>query len=374
MSASAPTTDHADVVVVGGGLAGLLVAGWLAEAGVDVVLCERDHAFGGAWGLGLVELGVTEYPSRTIASLGERAATLLAWTARSKEHLSELGLWERTGMLWVPVLPDEHVEVARSVQSLGRHGIAAEVREVAELARAQLTARHAALGLPGDGRLRTSALAQLTAWAADVGATLCTGVRVDEVQDDDGLRVITPGGGIRAEAVVLTAGVGGSALHPVLRGFSPVREQGLRIEGGAHLPPAGRAGQGWTAWRSDEDGVRICGARWATPHLEVGEREPVVTDVVQSKLEAFARGPLGLVGPVVQRWAWVFSQSPDGLPIVGPLPGDPRLVGCIGFGAAAPGLAVAAARSVVEGLLGTDEAPVPWLLSTRRTVRWRYGR
>ena len=173
--------------------------------------------------------------------------------------------------------------------------------------------------------------------------------------------------------MVLTAGVGADALHPTLRRFLPVREQGLVMAGGQHLPPAGRAGQGWTGWRVDGDDVLVSGARWATPHLEVGETEPVVVDVIQDKLEAFAQRTLGLAGPVQERRVWSVAQSPDGLPVVGPMPGDPRIVGCIGFGAAPAGLALAAARSVVDGLVG-DADEVPWVLSTRRMVRWRYGR
>ena len=158
----------------------------------------------------------------------------------------------------------------------------------------------------------------------------------------------------------------------------PVRDQGLRVEGqpSSGSVTAGRAGQGWTCWRVDDDGVRVSGARWASPHLEVGERDAsVIVPSIQSKLEGFARQRLGLDGPVVERWAWVFAQSPDGLPVVGPLPGDPRLVGCVGFGATPLGLEVAAARSVAEGLLeGEGEVEVPWMLSSRRIVRWRYGR
>jgi len=362
------------VTVVGGGLVGLLVSGWLAEAGVDVLLVEAGDHLGASIGLGLVELGVTEYPSRTLASLGERADPLLAWSARSKERLGELGLLEPTGVLWVPVLPGEEAEVERSVDALAAKGVQARVVQVEQLQALGLSARHPALSLPGDGRLVVDAVERLKRWISEHGVRVVTGAKVDAVEEGDGpLRVVVGREAVHTEAVVITGGVGEQALHPSLRGFLPVRDQGVTLAGGQGLPVAGRAGQGWTGWRVDPEGVTVSGARWATPHLEVGERTPRVVDAVQDKLVGFARRTLGVRGEVVRRWAWIFSQSPDGLPVVGPLPGDPRCVGCLGFGSAGTGLAVAAARSVVEGLIG-DPEPVPWVLSTRRMVRWRYGR
>lgn len=119
----------------------------------------------------------------------------------------------------------------------------------------------------------------------------------------------------------------------------------------------------------------VSGARWATPHMEVGEHDPhAVEPRIQARLEDFLRSSLGVEAPIVDRWAWLFTQSRDGLPILGPLPGQPRRVALTGFGANPASFAVGAARSVADGLLGLDEGgALPWILSSRRLVRWRMG-
>ncbi len=373
----------ADVVVVGASTAGLLIARWLAEAGVDVAVLEAGPVGQAASGrgLGLVEHGVLEHPGRTVASLGqERAAALWGWAARSRQLLDALGLFEATGTVWASVFAGEAGDIERSVAALQGLGVSAEALEAAQVSR-RTGGRfeQGGLALPGDGRVPLGHLHQLARLAEAAGVGVHSGAAVIALRDGvDGLEVVVGEERVAAEAVVLACGVGAASLHPALAGLMPVRDQGLRVEGqpASGSVTAGRAGQGWTCWRVDDDGVRVSGARWASPHLEVGERDAsVIVPSIQSKLEGFARQRLGLDGPVVERWAWVFAQSPDGLPVVGPLPGDPRLVGCVGFGATPLGLEVAAARSVAEGLLeGEGEVEVPWMLSSRRIVRWRYGR
>lgn len=369
---------NADVAVVGGGLAGLLVARWLAEAGVDVVLLDAAPSLATPGELGLVEHGVLEHPGRTVASLGDdRARALFAWAARSRTLLEGQGLFEPCGTLWASIFPGERGDIERSVEALERLG-----RRAVRLAPDDVCARTGghftmeALALPGDGRVPLDARQRLLDAAVASGVRVRTGAEVVDVgEGPEGLAAtLHDGEALRAEAVVLAAGPGVSALHPALAGLMPARDQGLRFAATPSGPVrAARAGQGWTCWRVDPDGTRIAGARWASPHLEVGEARPGLHAGIQAKLEAFGRDRLGLGDAPVERWSWVFAQTPDGLPVVGPLPGDPRVVACVGFGASPWGLGVAAARSVVDGLLGEAAPEVPWMLSSRRTVRWRYG-
>jgi glycine/D-amino acid oxidase-like deaminating enzyme len=49
--------------------------------------------------------------------------------------------------------------------------------------------------------------------------------------------------------------------------------------------------------------------------------------------------------------ARIVTHTCDGLPFVGPIPGDPRRVACTGMLGVGPALAVACADQVAEGLL-----------------------
>ncbi|MEZ4238476.1 MAG: FAD-dependent oxidoreductase [Myxococcota bacterium] len=174
------------------------------------------------------------------------------------------------------------------------------------------------------------------------------------------------GGVLRCEVVVWADGT--AHAEPALASLVwPVREQ-ARVVGLSRPLPAlvGRAGHGWTGFRGLGDGrAVVTGCRWATPHLEVGEREPVVVPVVQERLLGFAQAHLPVDGAEGPQWAWITAHSCDGLPLVGPIPGDPRRLVCAGFGGQAWGLGPAAAALLVDGLVGSTTAPVPWLAPSR---------
>src|SRR5688572_23854736 len=94
-----------DVAVVGGGLAGLAVAGRLAAAGASVALCEaRSGLARGADGrdAGLALLGVGDSPLRLAAALGDDIARdITRFTAENLDLVAELGALERSGGLHV---------------------------------------------------------------------------------------------------------------------------------------------------------------------------------------------------------------------------------------------------------------------------------
>ncbi len=368
-----------DVAVIGAGVAGSVVALQLARAGVDVVVLDAADALA-ARGLDQVELGVLEHPHRTVAALGpEHAQALFRWTDRGKALLSDEGLLDPSGVLWAATDPREPEALAASCQALTEQGRAAELwdapRVNAETGGAEFGP---GLWLPDDSRLVRGALATLRHRAQTAGAHFAWSSRATISDDGQSAGVGVNAGTqrIEAELVVVAAGAGsGTAERQLAERITPVREVVLRTAPTAmRSVRVARAGQGWTAWAQDPDGsVLLSGARWASPHLEVGEIDTcVLHPKVQSRLEAFATRFLlgGAPAQIVERWAYVFGQTPDGLPLIGPLPGDPRRVVCTGFGACSTALAAAAACAVAEGLVG-ESREVPWMLSARRMVRWR---
>jgi glycine/D-amino acid oxidase-like deaminating enzyme len=119
---------------------------------------------------------------------------------------------------------------------------------------------------------------------------------------------------------------------------------------------------GYAVWRQRADGAIVAsGCRWASPHLEEGETEPVVVDGVQARVEGVLREHFPDLATVAieRRWATIETTTCDGLPIVGPIPGRPRRIACAGWHGNGPGFAVRAARAVADGLLFGRPEGVP---------------
>jgi len=85
--------DRVDVAVVGGGIAGLGLAAFLAEGGAHVALFEAGERFGGlvGRGLGLARPGLTEHCHRIVAGLGlEDSRELIGFSLAALDHLGTL--------------------------------------------------------------------------------------------------------------------------------------------------------------------------------------------------------------------------------------------------------------------------------------------
>lgn len=342
-------------MVIGGSLAGLAVTAALAEQGVGVLLIEADR-FDAAHGLHSVELSVVEHPHRTMRALGERFDALVGFTRANKRAAG--ALFDRCGVTWWGDAR-EQAALEESYRALVERGIEAELRD----AEAPFTV---GLHLPDDGQLVDGAHAALVERARAAGATLLEGV---PAQLDDADRVWRGSTCFEPELTVLAAGAGCAELDGRLAGaVLPVRDAAVAVPGatvGFH-----RSGQGWVSWRQQGEHTVISGARWATPHLEVDEAEPVADPRVVARLEdQLARRGLPARGEVR---AWITAQSRDQLPLVGPLPGQPRRIVATGFGVNPATWSFAAAEAVVAGILH-GERNLPRLLSSSRLVHWRLG-
>ncbi len=374
--------SRCDVAVVGGSLAGVATALFLAREGVDVVLLEARRFVGDSIsgrGLAPVEHNVVEHPHRTIRALGrQRSRELFALTQLNRRTLDEEGLFDRCGALWVATLGEEALDVGKSVEALRDFDVPAEA-----WSREQVHSRVGqplgpALYLPDDGRLDAfGALNALLKRAIEAGVHVALGAEAT-VGDGDPLTLHARDTTLRAEMVVFAAGRGNAALDPRLAdALTPVRDQALvTVPVDLPDPGFGRAGQGWTAWRPHPTGgMLVSGARWGTPHMEAGETDAdALQPAIQAHLERFLRTSLRCEAAIADRFAFGFTTSRDGLPILGPLPSQPRRIALAGFGPNPASFAVGAARMVADGLMGGDaDGPTPWIVSSRRLVRWRHA-
>ena len=155
---------------------------------------------------------------------------------------------------------------------------------------------------------------------------------------------------------------------PYLPGQPAAAEVTVLAAAAGAAPSLGATAQyGHLSFSAGADGaLRWAGLRWATPHLEVGETdESAPTPAIDARLDAVHARSLAAFGPKVAAWSVVHTHTCDNLPLVGPLPGQPRRALCLGFRDQQGALALESGRAVARGILGEDPA-LPSFLSPSR--------
>jgi len=302
----------ADVAVVGGGIAGIATAYFLASAGASVVVLEAR--------------GVAE------AASGRNAGFLLAGVAenfvsatRRYGEPSALRIWrftQRTQAL-VRALVDEH-GIDCELRWNGSDQIAGDAEEWREIdaSARRLTSEGVRVSVDPAARSATFAddgelhpvrwVRGLAAAAVKKGARIHESTRVDAVASGVAR---TATGVVRANAVVLCTNA--YTAHLATSRVRPVRGQMLATAPAApaFTRPA-YAKRGYRYWRQTSDGrVLVGGWRDTAVDEEVGEAERT-TEVIQRQLEAFLREH-HVSAAVTHRWAGTMGFSHDALPYIG---------------------------------------------------------
>lgn len=363
-----PLPSQVDVAVIGAGLSGLAITAALASRGVAVSLISRNRAFDhhGSFGApGLLTPGLPEAAWRLAEAIGvDRTRELYTLGLNSVAIVRDLG---------VPSEPAVHAALSdreregleKSAKILQKMGLEPEMLD-GESCSDWIggAAFSGGLRIAQDRSIDLTALGSaLLRSAQQHGAAIHgerTVNRVEQRGPDLALRLGSQT--VRAHVVIMAAGAGLRELDPWFDDkIIPVREHALRLAPVAHRLRGGRAQLGYIGWRQDEDGSTVVsGCRWATPHMEVYESDAsqVSTKVLDKVLDFAERHLPGAGTTVTDRWARIDAHTCDGLPIVGPLPGDPTRLVCAGFQGNAPALALAAAHGLVRGLLdGRSDLP-----------------
>jgi glycine/D-amino acid oxidase-like deaminating enzyme len=346
--------SNTDVIVIGGGIAGCSAAYFLATDGLSVTLIEKDgvaaHASGFAFGVLLPP--VFDDPADPTSALMRESMRLHLEIATELVEAGEHVRREKAAVLLAgdDQTADQFREIYRS-----RGSLAGDVRW---LEYGELTHIEARLSPDVQGGVYLGRAAEIdpfqfsnALWssAKHRGATMVKAeVSAIRVDGDAGVTVIAGGESYHAEKVIVAAGPWSSRLLAEVGAtvpVTPLKGQIVRLNApGPEIRVSLWWGDGNYA-ASKPDGLLWCG----TTEESVGFDEETDAPAREAILSS-AKSVLPFLedATVVQQTACLRPVSADGLPIVGALREDSRIVMATGGGrngiALGPGLGKAAAE------------------------------
>ncbi len=284
-------------------------------------------------------------------SLGPEAARAL-WelSERALDRIAVLAgdALRRVGSMRLAVDEDERAALAHEYQALRDDGFAAEWLEPLPAPLARLFA--GGFLHPGDGALDPAVwVRRLAAQAAAAGAELVEHSPVTRQQLD----------ALEVGAVVVAVDGLTDALLPELRPWvQPMRGQVLATEPlperVAERPHYARGGYDY--WQQLANGRLILGGRRDTSleSEQTAIEEP--TALIQAELDSFATELVGRLPLVTHRWAGIWGETPDRIPLAGRVPGSERLWVAGGYSGHGNVLGFACGELVARAILGERPA------------------
>ena len=302
----APGPANADVVVIGGGVTGCSCALTLAERGLRVRLLEAREIAAGASGRN------GGFALRGGAMPYDRSwAELWRLTERALDRLEQLAgdACRRVGSLRLAADAAERDVLALEFEALRADGFAVEW--VDPLPRPLDRLFTAALLYPGDAAIQPARwVRRLAARAAAAGAEIVEGTtaQIDELD--------------AANVVVAVDGLSAALLPELAMHVRPVRGQMFAT---APLPERlferpHYAREGYDYWQQLPDGRLVVGGKRDASFATEATAAEETTTLIQERLEAFVVELLGELPPITHRWAGVWGETRDRLPLVGRVP------------------------------------------------------
>jgi glycine/D-amino acid oxidase-like deaminating enzyme len=371
-----------DVLVVGAGISGAMIADALSDAGCEVLVVDRRRPFTGST------------TASTSLILYELDTPMLHLARRIGRHRTER-MWQRS-KLALDALREriEALDIAADHHDIRALYLAGDVLGPAALGREALLRRQAGFdvtllsppevegryGIVGRSALVTHSsliadprrLAQgFLRAAAARGSRLAWPVQIDEVAASRGrLRARTSSGAvITARHVVfatgyeLARGVPGAGHHITSTWAMATRPQ-RQWSWTTDRFVVWEASSPYLYVRPGPEGRLICGGEDA-PFSDTKARDALIprkTSVLQRKLAALLPGV-----DVTPDYAWCgsFGSSSTGTPSIGPVPGMPGCIAVLGYGGNGITFSMLAAQLVRSCVLGQRDADAA-LFSFRR--------
>ena len=382
MTATSPQRSSYDLVVVGAGAVGLSCAWRAAQAGLSVLVVERDHAGAGASGVAagmLAPVTEADFGERELLALNVEGRAL--WGAFAAELEERSGLpagYSDSGCVVVAADRDDAAELRRLHEYQRTLGLEAEwlTPSAARELEPGLSPRiGGAISTPDDGHVEPRAVvaALATALAAE-GGELAEHTEVTELAGDaDRVTGVRTAGGHAVDAGhVLVAcgawsGQGPFAAEPGAPAVRPVKGQLLELRAtGGQVPLASRLVRTPRCYIvARADGRVVIGATTEDRGFDTTVTADGVFRLLEAAMEVL---PDVAELELVDARAGLRPGTPDGRPVIGPGLRD-GLLWATGHGRNGVLLAPLTANRVL-GLLGAKVAGLmPTVIDQRREPR-----
>jgi glycine/D-amino acid oxidase-like deaminating enzyme len=358
-----------DVVVVGGGIVGCSTAYWLGRQhpSLRVAIVEAKTLGAGASGrnAGFILQGTAADYLTDVKRYGKRTARRLWSFTRSNRDLLASELpgsafgWEGEGSLTVAGDADEDGRLRDSVSRLRAAGAPVVYLDSGKAnERLSSTGFHGGLYVTTGGVLNPLRLVQYL--AEESGADLRTHHPVHDIHwDDDGAILETPDLRLWGRRVVLAPGPALPDLVPSLsRYVRPVRAQMLATAPAPHqsIPVPVYSHEGGFYVRQLGDGTVLAGGgrhqHRAAEETAVDRTTPAVQSTIERYLHTYYPWTRSL--SIRERWSGTMGFSPDGRPVVGPVPDHPDSVFATGFTGHGMGYGFRMGRLLAQRIGGTQ--------------------
>jgi len=362
-----------DFLVVGAGLVGCSAAFLAAQAGREVTITEmRDIGLGASSrNAGFMITGLDTYYHHAVAKYGA-AVTREMWELSCTTH----GYWhefakkgnvrlEQCGSMLLAESADEARDLEEAARALDEAGIDHEYCSYDPLHRGY----YACIRQPQDAAVQPYELVRAVFQQSGAELVANNELYAIEQESDEIVTVYTRQYIFKARYVMLCTNAYSVNIDPYFVGkVIPTRAQCIAtapLSNGPLLNTCGYSDYGYMYYRDTFDGrLLIGGGRKQNKMLENDTTDDRITDPVQRHLENYLREKFPDVdAPIERRWAGIMGFSCDGLPLVGTLPGKPRVGFAVAFHGHGLAMGAGTAERAVDLLLkGID----PGAVSARR--------